>query len=200
MLDILVFIGLIFLSAIPVTTVCFWTYSKAKYIDNQLEKGTQLIVFSRFSLVLWFSYLLHFFKGVFVPFIVSAYYFENNTMLVICIAVLLGSHFFPFFLKFSFQKESLLFLWGLYTFIALEFSYIFPILFLLLSLIFASFLLGKLLAVTGMFFFIWFLELQAVYLPINFIIFLIVFISYYSDLIDHIEKQSHSILMAFKGR
>lgn len=200
MLDILVFISLIFFSAIPVNNLCFWTYSKAKYIDNQLEKGSQLIVFSRYSLVLWFSYILHFLKGFLVPYITSVYYVENNTLLVIGFAVLLGCHFFPFFLKFSFQKESLLLLWGMYTFIALEFSAIFPILFLLLSLLSASFLLGKLLTVTGMFFFIWFLELQALYLPINFIIFLIVFISYYSDLIDHIEKQSHSILMAFKAR
>lgn len=200
MLDILVFIGLILLSATPVTEACFWVYSKAKYIENKLEKGTQLIVFSRYSLVLWVSYIFHFLKGFIIPVIASTYYFDNNTMLVICVAVLLGCHFFPFFLKFSFQKESLLFLWGLYTFIVPEFFYIFPIFFLLLSLIFASFLLGKLFSVTGMFFFIWFLELQAIYLPINFIIFLIVFISYYNDVIDHIEKQSHSILMAFKGR
>ena len=124
MLDILVFISLILLSAIPVTKSCFWIYSKAKYIDNQLEKGKQLIVFSRYSLVLGASYLLHFLKGFFVPYFTSTYYIDNNLLLITSMVVLLGCHFFPFFLKFSFQKESLLFYGEFIAFLQLSF-YIF---------------------------------------------------------------------------
>jgi hypothetical protein len=196
---IIYFIVVTVIAAVPFDIFLPWLLSKSREIESQLEKPSSYLYMSKAPFIAALAKAIDFGKGYLIPF--CALYFYDDLIMLISVAIVLVAHNWTPVLKFKNRKAFLLVLWGLYSFMFHPFIFIYPIAFIIFSFLINSFFIGLMINIVFMFFCVWFFELPAVYLPINFIVFGIAFVAYVRQLFIHFESDNKfTILKSFKNR
>ncbi|MCP4049649.1 MAG: hypothetical protein GY730_02970 [bacterium] len=198
-LTVLFFSVLIFAALLPFDVLLPWTFDRLKEIDSKLDKKRNYLYFSKAPILVVLEKVLDFLKGFLVPFF-AVLYFEDEIILLVSVALVLVAHNWSPFLKFRNRMKLWFILLGIYTFIYSPLFIVYISGYIVLSLLFNSFVIGFISNVIFMFSALWFFQLDPIYMPINFIIFVVVFLSYGTQLFIHFEKERLTILKSFESR
>lgn len=165
----------------------------------RVGRVTKLIYFSKAFLIFYFSKALEFLKGFFALY-AADYVLADPYLMVPTVGIALIAHNWSLFLKFKNRKRFAVILYGMYCFMFPWMLIIYPVCYFGLSVLFNSFLVGLLANVILQFFVIWYFVPDPVFLPVNFVIFLITFISHAHDIFQHFDHKRFTILESFERR
>jgi glycerol-3-phosphate acyltransferase PlsY len=199
LLIILYFTAVFFVASIPVDLLVFWLDKKFRDIDSQLEISRSLIRLSKAGILFLFIQISNFAKGFFAGYLTQKL-FDNNFLVLSAILLVVIVNNWSCYLKFKNRKQFLLVLWGAYTFIYPPLFLVFPIGYVVMSLIFNSLLIGSMVNIIFMFFPIWYFHLELSFFSLNLFIFMVYFISVARRVFSHFEDEPYTILKSFNNR
>ena len=188
------------LAAIPVDALLWWLYRYLREAYRRLDRPEELIYFSKAPLVFFLVQITQFAKGYGFVYL-AAIFFESEAAFLLCLIALMVFQRWSPLLAFRGQGRLEWVLWGVYTYMYPPLFFIAPVLYACMSLLFNSFLLGFVLTVCSMFFVMWAIPVEPVYLMSNFVLFLISFLALGEKLLLHFEGRTRfTILEAFRSR
>jgi glycerol-3-phosphate acyltransferase PlsY len=194
---ILFFLGISIVAALPYEILLPWLLQRYREITTDIHK--KQVFCSKIFLVAFLRHALSFAIGYASLYLVENS-FANEYLLLLCVGLVLFFHNWSPFTKLKNKMNLFFVIWGVYTFFMPWLSFIFPITYFVLALIFNSFLVGQVLSIIMMFISVWYFDLEPIYFLINSLIFLIVFLSFGNRLLRHVERKSDSILHLFLNR
>ena len=176
------------------------SYTYFRRVHATLDTPNIVVRLSKAPFIHFLIYGLSFIQGYGALYLASILF--NTTNVIMTIPLGLAAFFnavyyrnnFVYFLSFIF------FIWGVYGFMNPLFIALFPFVFLLLSFLIDSFFFGVLFTNIVFFFIIWTMNLPALYLPFNFILFIACFLAFRKPFFDYIEGNPTSILQLFNQR
>jgi glycerol-3-phosphate acyltransferase PlsY len=199
LLFILYWILFLFVASVPFDIFLPWVSRKFRDIESQLDTKKANIRFSKRNLVFFLNVMCQFGKGYLAVYF-TAEYFASDLLFLVAITTVFVAHNWSVFLKFKNRKKIFLLLWGIYSAINPTFFIVFPISYILISLISNSFIIGSMGSVIFMFGAIWYHNMELVIFPANFVIFIVAFLVYCRALFKHFEEEPYTILNSFENR
>jgi len=187
-------------SAIPFDRLLAWFYDRTQDIQSKMDRPTKLIGLSKAPFLFGMSTGLDFLKG-FLPFFIASELLYEFTFLgfAVILASLIGHHWSPF--KEADNNPSFwVVVWGIYAAMSWPLGLHYPIAFVVFSLLFNAFLWGYLLTVVSATFVIWLNYTEPIFIPMNFLIFCIIFIAKREEVIQFFEHKPVTLLKAFLER
>ncbi|MDA1353169.1 MAG: hypothetical protein O3A01_01700 [bacterium] len=191
--------GLLILSTLPIDRMLLWIFSRAKYIDDQLEKPHLRVYTSKRWLGFGFAQLLHFGLG-YAVFYCMDFYIGNLLVSIVLTPLLLLVHRFSVFSGFKSSQDIILMVWGIYAYIYWPMAIIFPIVFVLFSLLLNTISLGFVLAIFSAFFVFWLNLIDPYALLYNFMIFAVALYAERDHVTGYIEGNKRTIMQSFMSR
>lgn len=153
------------LISIPINTCVSWCYQNTMLIQSQLDSPKQQCHLTSIPFVELLMTMLHFLKGYAIPFLLNNS--TSNFILLSFLVLTLCFSIWPPFSLFKYQNKHFFVLWGILSFFSINFFFLFPLSFILLSFMTNSFKIGKLASLFVFFFLIWIFNLNAFYLLAN---------------------------------
>ncbi|MEK9657517.1 MAG: hypothetical protein VW378_03990 [bacterium] len=166
-------ICLIIIAAIPIKQSLYWLYKNSIAVHNQLEKKKirshcSLIPFLECTII-----SLKFIKGFYIPFTIKSFNLNNELIIAAIIITMLTELWSPFTL-FKKTTQWQFTLWGILTFISPLLFLIYPLSFIIFSLLINSFHIGQLLSITTIIGILWILNLNPYYLLASTCLFILI--------------------------
>ena len=184
-------------SAIPFSLLLNKVYVYFREVYKE-TRPHMYVSFAPFIYIL--EQILEFFKGFCILYF-STLYIEFDSLYLCSLIVFVCAHNFSPFLKFKNQGTFFIFLWGCFTAIYLPFILIYPLLFVLFSLLLNSFIYGQLLSVLILFYFNYFFGLSEIYYYVYLLFLIVILLSYGNLIIQSINgKKSITIWTSFQKR
>lgn len=196
---IILFIISILVISIPFETVFPWFVYHVRQIDAKLEKPRSLIYLSKTPF--WFGciHLCNFLKG-FLPLYIGNKVWEYNFLIIPLVLVMLWMNNWCLWQKFKNKKQFFFMLGGIYTFLHPMLGILYVIGYLILSLMFNSFVIGFISNILFLFIAFWFLFEDPLYLMLNMCIFILILFAYLDDLVLYFETGEPTIKTSFLNR
>ncbi|RAP37289.1 hypothetical protein DID80_04030 [Candidatus Marinamargulisbacteria bacterium SCGC AAA071-K20] len=199
--DAIITLLLLVACAIPVHTWFFWVRQQASQIEKQLEKEVFYCNFSKAPLLAGLCHGYNFLKGYAPIYIADTYFYFDDVSLMLIIVSSIALHIWSPLLGFKRNKHLFLPLLGVYVFMSPINIYIFPVVYLIASLLLNSFPLGLLSSIIIMFSTIWGFTLPIYLIPVNFILFIITALSLKNFIFSQLEDgRKWTIAKSFKNR
>lgn len=193
---------LLLATAIPINRLINIIRKHSSQIDKQLEKEATFTQFSKTPLLAAICIAYNFLKGYLPIYITDTHLYFNNGIQLVIIAVSFTLHTWSPFLGFRRSTSLFLPLYGIYVFMAPELNTsLFPIIFILATLLLNSIPFGLLISICAMFFSIWFLNLPLYLIPANFILFLLTAFALKNYIFLHLERSKKwTLKSSFENR
>lgn len=191
--------GLLILATLPIDRILKWIFSRTKYIDDQLEKPYLRVYTSKRWLGFSFAQLLHFGLGYGVFFCMD-FYVGNLLATIVLTPLLLLVHRYSVFSGFKSSQSIMLMVWGMYAYIYWPMAVLFPILFVLFSLLLNTISMGFILAIFSAFFVFWLSLIDPFALLYNFMIFAVALYAERDHVTSYVEGNKRTILQSFMAR
>ncbi|MFC1752618.1 hypothetical protein ACFL96_04400 [Thermoproteota archaeon] len=134
-----------------------------------------------------------------MPFL-AFYFFESETVMIASIGIVLACHHWSVFLKLGSQKRLGALVWGIYSFCLWPLVLVYPVGYLVFSLLFNSWLMGFMVTIFMMFFVFAFSQLSIAFIPLNLLIFILSFFAIGLKLIFLPLREPYTILSSFERR
>jgi hypothetical protein len=196
---LLFYVGLILIASIPLDSLLPLLALKVKEVNDKLDKPRVGLFLPITPFLFGIGKVIQFLKGYFALYFTSFYLGDGTFMIVSCILLLTLNNWSPF-LKFRNQKKFGYVLWGCYTYIFPYFGLVYPVVFVFFTGVLNSFPVGYTLTIISMFFALAYIQADAYYLPLNFALFVVVFLSLSPQLIQHIEGKKWTLFKSFQNR
>jgi glycerol-3-phosphate acyltransferase PlsY len=199
MLNLSIYIIIIFLASAPFEQFFPWLFKKLSEINAKLEKPSSPAYCSNAIFIFFFIQSANFLKGLLLP-LLAYYYFENDYLLLLAVIFILICHNWSFFNKFKNRGNFFMLVWGIYTYLYPPLFFIYPLAYFLLTLLTNSLLIGYLTSLVSMLFFIWLFRLESFYIALNVPLILIVIFANKNKIIYYLENNFQTILQSFQSR
>jgi glycerol-3-phosphate acyltransferase PlsY len=191
--------GILFVASIPIDSVLRWMFSRAKYIDDQLEKPHLSIFMSKRGFGFGFAQILKFAVG-FGAYWALDYYIYSITAMVVMTPLILLAHRHSVFYRFKSQKNIMLLVWGMYAYIYWPMAIVFPILMVIYIVLLNTISLGFILTIFSAFFVFWLNLVDPFALLYNFMIFAVALYCERDHVSGYIEGKKTTLLQSFLSR
>lgn len=189
----------IFFCAIPIKELFNWLISQTRGIHDKMDKPIHQVETSFKLFINLIVLFLTILKG-YLPLYFERILFDNSLLKLLIVALILIAHNWSFFNKFSPKKNFFLVLLGIYAFIFPWLIIIYPLIYSCFTIILNSFFLGTIASIILLMFFFAFGPVEPIFLAVNFVIFLVIFLALITNLIQHIEKKRWTLLHSYQNR
>lgn len=197
--QIWIFLCLLLAISIPIELTVQKIYVYIGKINNQLYKKKQPCHSSTLPFLKLFTKGLKFCKSTYLPYLLSTFDIQNILLLIFMILVLVFEIWNPFTL-FQYNPNWQITLWGLYTFMDPNLFFIYPLLFITLSLLINSFYIGQLCCIVSLFLALSMFNSNPYFLLANSFFFVFIFISYINKFQEGLSHSHLDIKTSFSSR
>jgi glycerol-3-phosphate acyltransferase PlsY len=198
-LILLLFAGVILISAIPFPEFIRALLESIQKVQDRLDTPSSRLFMSFAPFWFFITRCVGVVKG-YAALAVMDFYVGVPSLLVLASVFTLSFHNWSFFQMFRNRMQVFAVSWGMYIFMDPLLGIVFPIVSVLMSLLFNSIVIGQFVSVLLMFVFTWLFTLTDVFVVLNFVIFCVTFLAYSERIIRHFEGDRQSILKSFYSR
>lgn len=183
----------------PFNMVLPWFYARFRHIHARLDRPKQYIYLSKSPLIYTIAFLFDFLKGYAVPYFINSWFY-NDFLTFISVILVLVLHIWSPLNGFKNSQTGLPVLWGVYYYLMPDYFWLFPLFFVVLSIVSNSPYFGVILSTIMFIFVFWTNQTNPLDLFINFGIFVVVFLAILEPLMSHLEKGDGSLRALFNNR